>query len=69
MLLNQITNATKSHLLYYLLGNLRKFRLVNHEIYVNFKSTKFNRKRDLGNATGSDLLGVPTVYKAYIRAM
>ena len=50
MLLNQITNATKSHLLYYLLGNLRKFCLVNHEIYVNVQSTKFNRKPDLGHA-------------------
>ena len=36
------------YLLYYLLGNLPKFRLLNHEIYLNFKSTKFNRKRDLG---------------------
>lgn len=48
MLLNQFTNTTKFHLLYYLLGNLPKFRLVNHEIYLNFKSTKFNRNWDLG---------------------
>ena len=43
MLLNFIYFTT-----YDLLGNLPKFRLLNHEIYLNFKFTKFNRKRDLG---------------------